>query len=513
MKKIICACLFLWVITAYSCAHAQQNEKLTISTYYPAPDAVYKTVRLKGQTAPPADAKPGQLYYNLTEDQILYSNKSAVWTKMIGSGSDDGVWHLAPNASYPGVTPVPGDIFYNNTTNCVVYRNKTGSWVNMTIGGHWRESDYKPDSPGHYDVYLANLTATPIRWLAVAWPATNRFFDAFRILASSGPTEEEKIAVFSKYFTDHGTSQELDISGFAEGAYKTYLNTCSLVSVPEGHLKFAVGDKKWRISLHSAGYYSPGSEIINIMNLRNETLPALPRVCIGNTTTQFQLSVDSHCEDLSYWSSPFGVRGVQNGNKTGIFNVINFNRTVDLAYGAVFNNSGFYNDPYRLTNGTQNHYYARLSLYANGSAYWYCGDAVSGNTQITENAAGWNRAFKTQLWTSNGLMTCPSSRAVKENFVPVDLDQMLDKIDQLEVTRWNFKFDDKHKTYIGPVAEDFYRLFKTGEIESQLTAIDPIGVSLAGVKALIGKMDAQKKEIEELKGRLAAIRSRLSLSR
>jgi hypothetical protein len=509
MKKTICVCLFIMISIAYTVVYAQQDEKLTIATYYPAPNAVYTTVRLQNQTAPPDNPKPGMLYYNITADNIFYYNKSNTWTTMMGGGSE-GVWHLTPNTTFPGGTPVPGDIFYNNTTDSVVFRNTTG-WVRMNVTGHWRESNYKPGSPGHYDIYPVNQSANPLRGIPVNWPATNhRLFDAFRRLSVSNATEEEKIGVFSKYFTDHGTLQELYISCFAAGAFKTYLNATALVSVPDGHLKFAVGDYKRRIGFHAGGYYSEGSEVMNIMNRRNDTFLALPRVCIGSNTTSYQLSVDSNAETDAYASSPFGVRGVQNGVKTGIFNVFPSKNTADWMYGCVYKNAKFYNDPFMRTNGTQNHWYARFVQYNNGSTRWYCGDSITGNTEITNVAASWNKAFNKPLWDRDGVWTGDvSNRDAKENFAPFDRDDILRKINRLEVTRWNYKIQDKSLTHIGPMAEDFYSIFRMGGKDS-LSSTDTIGVSLAGIKALIEKSDVQEKQIEELERQLSALHLRLS---
>jgi hypothetical protein len=106
---------------------------------------------------------------------------------------------------------------------------------------------------------------------------------------------------------------------------------------------------------------------------------------------------------------------------------------------------------------------------------------------------------------------CPtSSRKLKENFTRINLDDILGKIDQLEVSRWSYKFEGRSITHIGPVAEDFYRLFKTGSHEDELHVIDSIGVSLAGVKALSGKINVQQQKIEEFRREVKSLKAQLS---
>jgi hypothetical protein len=47
--------------------------------------------------------------------------------------------------------------------------------------------------------------------------------------------------------------------------------------------------------------------------------------------------------------------------------------------------------------------------------------------------------------------------------------------------------------HIGPMAPDFYRLFGVGDNNTTITTIDPDGISLAAIKALIKK----NKNLEE----------------
>jgi hypothetical protein len=92
--------------------------------------------------------------------------------------------------------------------------------------------------------------------------------------------------------------------------------------------------------------------------------------------------------------------------------------------------------------------------------------------------------------SSGGTWTNTSSRERKENFVALDPQEVLDKIDSLSVERWNYKAEDPSITHIGPVAEEFHAAFNTGgtEGDKSISTIDPAGVALLGVQGLSAKV-------------------------
>lgn len=104
-----------------------------------------------------------------------------------------------------------------------------------------------------------------------------------------------------------------------------------------------------------------------------------------------------------------------------------------------------------------------------------------------------------------GSWTNISDRNVKENFVPIDGQSVLDKIAQLPITQWNYK-TAKGVKHIGPVAQDFYAIFGVGDDDKHISTIDPAGISLAGIKALNEKVNAQQKQIRELEDEIKNIK-------
>ena len=104
--------------------------------------------------------------------------------------------------------------------------------------------------------------------------------------------------------------------------------------------------------------------------------------------------------------------------------------------------------------------------------------------------------------SSGGVWTNASDRNLKENFVSVAPAAILEKIDALPVTEWNYKNEDPSVRHIGPVAQDFYSIFGVGNSSTSISTIDPSGIALAGIQALDAKGEEQDGQLAELKNQL-----------
>ncbi len=88
----------------------------------------------------------------------------------------------------------------------------------------------------------------------------------------------------------------------------------------------------------------------------------------------------------------------------------------------------------------------------------------------------------------------------KENFQSVDGEEILEKLEELDITRWNYKGKDEAE-HIGPTAQDFYKAFGVGTDDMSISTVDPSGIALAAIKELYKKskeVDELKKQLEEL---------------
>ena len=132
-------------------------------------------------------------------------------------------------------------------------------------------------------------------------------------------------------------------------------------------------------------------------------------------------------------------------------------------------------------------------------------ESTGPNQFIARASSGFK--FYTHPESLTGVYTSPgggswysvSDSTIKENIQPVDGDEILEKLAELEVSRWNYKTQDESIKHIGPMSQDFYRLFEVGDNNTSISTIDPDGISLAAIKALIEKNEKLESEIMELK--------------
>jgi hypothetical protein len=101
--------------------------------------------------------------------------------------------------------------------------------------------------------------------------------------------------------------------------------------------------------------------------------------------------------------------------------------------------------------------------------------------------------------TPGGVWTNASDENLKENFQPVDGEEILEKIEQLEITQWNYKNESDEVTHIGPTAQDFQKTFGVGSDGKSISTIDPSGIALVAVKELRKENQELKAQVEELK--------------
>jgi len=143
----------------------------------------------------------------------------------------------------------------------------------------------------------------------------------------------------------------------------------------------------------------------------------------------------------------------------------------------------------------------------------YASDNMSfGNTSITAWTFGMNaapaagRALQVGLvgnpgngayLTDGGVWTNGSDVNRKEDFTQLDQSELLQKIGELPITRWRYKGTNEY--HIGPMAQDFHHLFNTGIDDKTISTIDPSGIALAAIKALIKQNEALQQQIDELK--------------
>jgi len=107
--------------------------------------------------------------------------------------------------------------------------------------------------------------------------------------------------------------------------------------------------------------------------------------------------------------------------------------------------------------------------------------------------------------------TAVSDKTQKENFQPVDGEEVLGKIRGFELSSWNFiGHDRKEFRHYGPMAQDFFAAFGhdgVGQISSETTinSGDIAGILMIAVQAL----EKRTAELKHTKAQLAAMAERL----
>jgi hypothetical protein len=123
-------------------------------------------------------------------------------------------------------------------------------------------------------------------------------------------------------------------------------------------------------------------------------------------------------------------------------------------------------------------------------------DWIFGRTTIIAGAAfqvGTAATNGNGAYLSNGgVWTNVSDENLKENFIPVEQLNILDKIFKLNISQWNYKGTNDGEKHIGPMAQQFNKLFGLGANgdDKTISTIDPSGIALAGIQELTKRNDA-----------------------
>jgi hypothetical protein len=120
---------------------------------------------------------------------------------------------------------------------------------------------------------------------------------------------------------------------------------------------------------------------------------------------------------------------------------------------------------------------------------------AAGNAlQVGNSSANGNGAFL----TNGGTWTNASSRDFKDQFADINGDELLEKVNQLNIQKWNYKGTDE--SHIGPIAEEFKELFDVGvkDDKKHISTIDASGVALKAIQELNKKLAEKDRKIGQM---------------
>ncbi|MBT3983604.1 MAG: prepilin-type N-terminal cleavage/methylation domain-containing protein [Bacteriovoracaceae bacterium] len=112
--------------------------------------------------------------------------------------------------------------------------------------------------------------------------------------------------------------------------------------------------------------------------------------------------------------------------------------------------------------------------------------------------------------STSGTYGTISDRNRKDKFIDIDPDEFFNKILEIDVQRWNYKTSmDPKDQHIGPMAQDFYKIFEIGEDDKVIDGVDIDGVNLMGLKSVALKEVELENRVVELESENASLKSRL----
>ncbi|RTQ45112.1 hypothetical protein EJV47_26440 [Hymenobacter gummosus] len=115
-----------------------------------------------------------------------------------------------------------------------------------------------------------------------------------------------------------------------------------------------------------------------------------------------------------------------------------------------------------------------------------------------------NLSTGVQVAAGGGSWTNISDQRKKENFRPVDAEQVLRKVATLPITEWNYKTQPPTQRHLGPMAQDFYAAFRLDGLgaDTTINSLDIDGVNMLAIQALEKRTARLQQENEQLRAQL-----------
>ena len=224
-------------------------------------------------------------------------------------------------------------------------------------------------------------------------------------------------------------------------------------------------------------------------------------------TAGFSAGASNVCSGFACTAIGYTVRaGGQGAVALGYRTTANNDYSVALGYRASNNTHtgtmvmGDESTTDSVRNQADNEFRARY----NGGFRLRVSTAANGNTPGAGGNVGCDLTVAVPSWT------CASSRKLKENFHPVDGEDVLRRLRYVPVTTWNMIGADPGIKHLGPVAEDFYGAFPLGLGSTTIGMSDIDGVNLAAAKALDARTTTLQAEIKSKDATIAKLEKKSS---
>lgn len=135
----------------------------------------------------------------------------------------------------------------------------------------------------------------------------------------------------------------------------------------------------------------------------------------------------------------------------------------------------------------------RFVARASGGVYFYSNRTSTAGVVLTAGANAW---------------AAVSDRNAKQDFVPVNARDVLERVAAMPVTTWTYKSEPGVR-HMGPMAQDFRAAFGLGTNDKSIVTVDADGVALAAIQGVNEKVSSLEVESRALRAENRGLRERL----
>jgi Chaperone of endosialidase/YadA head domain repeat (2 copies) len=295
-------------------------------------------------------------------------------------------------------------------------------------------------------------------------------------------------ADFSTFWNDDSIGNYSFASGLNIRATGIFLTSMGLATIAHGYASVSLGANNL-----AGNYYSIAIGVMAVSN-------GLGSVALGGYTEaghDYSVALGNHSKATGNFSTAMGSYTQATGNySTAMGSYVTASGEGSMIIGDLSYT--------QLDNNEENRFTARFS---NGYNFYTNSDATIG-AQLTANSNSWSTI---------------SDSLKKENFKPVDSEEVLNKISGFKLTSWNYKSQDKTQyRHYGPMAQDFYNAFGNDGIgiignDMTIAGADFDGINFIAIQALekrtskcIQEIDSCKNEFILLKEENQLLKKKLS---
>jgi trimeric autotransporter adhesin len=320
----------------------------------------------------------------------------------------------------------------------------------------------------------------------------------------------------------------LSLAGVAAAQFNTSLGAGALQSNTTGSLNTAIGFVALGSNTTGSVNTASGVDALFSNTTGNDNTAEGVEALFSNTTGNFNTAYGASALRSNTTGSnntgsgasalvnnTIGGANTANGVNALVNNTLGGANTASGVEALRDNTTGSFNTANglnALSANTSGDFNTAIGVFANVSAANLTNATAIGNSAIV-NASDKIRLGNSAVTVIEGQVafTASSDKTKKENFKPVDGEEVLGKIRGFELSSWNFIGHDPRKfRHYGPMAQDFFAAFGhdgVGQIgtETTINSGDMAGILMIAVQAL----EKRTAELKHTQARLAAMAERL----